>query len=88
MCLGVPGQIVEILDRDFQLAVAAVAGVRTNVHTGLLADVDVGDWVVIHVGFAMSKIDEAAAQEALLILRQMGQAYDDELAALADRRTT
>ena len=66
MCLGIPGQIVEFVDREHHIAKADVSGVRRNVNVGLLAvgddAVDVGDWVLIHVGFAMSKIDEDEAR--------------------------
>src|ERR1019366_10369897 len=88
MCLGVPGEVVEIVDPVRQLAKVDVAGVRRNVHYGLLEDVGVapGDWVLIHVGFAMSKIDETEAELAMASLRMMGQAYDDELRAVADSK--
>ena len=66
MCLGIPGQIVEIVDDEHHIAKAEVSGVRRNVNVGLLAEgadaVRCGDWVLIHVGFAMSKIDEEEAQ--------------------------
>lgn len=91
MCLGVPGRVVEIVSEDFQLATVDVEGVRRNVHIGLLAadgGVEVGDWVLIHVGFALSRIDEEQAEAALAFLRGMGQAYDDELAALAETSPT
>ncbi len=90
MCLGIPGQIVEWVDREHHIAKAEVTGVRRNVNVGLLVDgpdaVDVGDWVLIHVGFALSKIDEEEAKAALDFLEGIGQAYADELAALADSR--
>jgi len=88
MCLGIPGQIVELLPGDEQLARVEVTGVRRTINVGLLEDdpVVVGDWVLIHVGFAMSKIDEAAAAMALSSLRMMGQGYDDELEALLASR--
>lgn len=91
MCLGVPGRVVEIVSEDFQLATVDVEGVRRNVHVGLLAadgGVGVGDWVLIHVGFALSRIDEEQARAALGFLRGMGQTYDDELAALAETSPT
>src|SRR3712207_9261743 len=63
MCLGIPGRIVEILDEDTYLAKAEVGGVRRNINIGLVHHdeerIEVGDWVLIHVGFAMSKLDEA-----------------------------
>jgi len=88
MCLGIPGQIVELLPGDEQLARVEVAGVRRTINVGLLEDerIQVGDWVLIHVGFAMSKIDEEEAAMALSSLRMMGQGYDDELEALLASR--
>lgn len=86
MCLGIPGEVVT-LDADRpDVATVAVSGVRRAVNVGLLADeaepVRPGDWVLIHVGFALSKIDEAEAQAALDFLAGIGQAYDDEIEAL------
>ena len=87
MCLGIPGQVVELLDND-QLAKVDVAGVKRTVNIGLLEDEPLapGDWVLIHVGFAMSKIDEREAELALASLQMMGQAYTDEVSALRDSR--
>jgi len=84
MCLGIPGQVVELLERHEHLARVDVNGVGRIVNIGLLEDDPVvpGDWVLIHVGFAMSKIDEAEAAMALASLKMMGGAYTDELAAL------
>lgn len=84
MCLGIPGQIVEIVDGTFQLARVEISGVKRNVSIALLAEegVSLGDWVLIHVGFAMSKIDELEAHETMKALQVMGQAYDDELKML------
>ena len=86
MCLGIPGEVVELLDSNRHLAKVDVAGVRRNINILLLGDEGVapGDWVLIHVGFAMAKIDEAEAQEALETLRQMGQAYADEVQAVME----
>ena len=83
MCLGIPGQVVEFLDEHEHLARADVAGVKRVINIGLLEDEQLapGDWVLIHVGFAMSKIDEDEAARALASLQLMGQAYDDELEA-------
>ena len=88
MCLGIPGQIVELLDGDEQLARVEVSGVRRTINIGLLEEegIGIGDWVLIHVGFAMSKIDEAEAAMALSSLRMMGQGYDDELEAMLASR--
>ena len=86
MCLGIPGQIVEIVDSEHHIAKAEVSGVRRNVNIGLLADgpdaVTVGDWVLIHVGFAMSKIDEDEARSTREFLEMLGAAYEQELADL------
>ena len=90
MCLAIPGQVVELVDPANQIARVDVVGVRRNINVSLLAEEDggvrPGDWVLIHVGFALSKIDEEEAAAALAFLEGIGQAYDDELAALADSR--
>jgi hydrogenase expression/formation protein HypC len=82
MCLGIPGEVVAITDRESMLATVDVSGVRRTINIGLLDDVTPGDWVLVHVGFAMSKIDEAEAQATLAVLQGLGQAYTDELIAL------
>ena len=86
MCLGIPGELVEIVDPIRHLAKADVAGVKRTINIGLLEDEDLqpGDWVLIHVGFAMSKIDEREAQLALESLKMMGGAYTDEVAAMME----
>jgi hydrogenase expression/formation protein HypC len=86
MCLAIPGQVVEVVDAENRLATVAVAGVRRTVNIGLL-DVDgttagPGDWVLIHVGFALSKVDEHEAQATLSLLKQMGAQYEQELQEL------
>src|SRR6186997_1421847 len=83
MCLGIPGQITELMDEHEHLARVEVSGVGRVVNIGLLEDeqLEPGDWVLIHVGFAMSRIDEEEAARALASLQLMGQAYDDELEA-------
>jgi hydrogenase expression/formation protein HypC len=88
MCLGIPGEVIEFLPDQPDLARVAVSGVKRVINIGLLADekVEAGDWVLIHVGFALSKIDEAEAAAALQFLEGIGQAYEDELAALAESR--
>jgi hydrogenase expression/formation protein HypC len=86
MCLAIPGEIVEFVPgTSDQLAVVNVVGVKRKINVGLLepGQVGVGDWVLIHVGFAMSKINEREAAEALAMLERMGQAYTDELQAVA-----
>ena len=89
MCLAIPGQLVELLPgNDGQLALVDVVGVKRKINIGLLDDdgigVGPGDWVLIHVGFAMSKVDEKEAAEALSMLEMMGQAFTDELQAVAE----
>lgn len=86
MCLGIPGELVELADDDTDLATVSVAGVRRKVNVGLLKgehadreELAVGDWILIHVGFALAKIDEAEAAAALEMLHSMGPAYDQEL---------
>ena len=90
MCLGIPGQIVEMVDPDHHIAKAEVSGVRRNVNVGLLADgpdaVEIGDWVLIHVGFAMSKIDEAEAAQTREFLELLGEPYEQELEELKESR--
>jgi hydrogenase expression/formation protein HypC len=90
MCLGIPGQLVEFMDEHEHLARVDVSGVTRVINIGLLEDegLQKGDWVLIHVGFAMSKIDEAEAQLALEGLQLMGQAYTDEIEALNASRIT
>jgi hydrogenase expression/formation protein HypC len=75
MCLAIPGKIVELLDEDRDLAVVDVLGVRRRVDLGLLQEdrTLVGDWVLIHVGFAMSKISEADALDQLQMLTELGE---------------
>ena len=82
MCLAIPGQVVEIADPENHLARVDVAGVRRNVNVGLLdhdGGVTAGDWVLIHVGFALSKVDEDEAHATLRLLQEMGEAYEQEL---------
>lgn len=88
MCLGIPGQLVAFTDEHPHLAMVEVSGVSRKINIGLLEDdgLVVGDWILIHVGFAMSKIDEREAERALDGLKLMGQAYDDELLALSESR--
>jgi hydrogenase expression/formation protein HypC len=90
MCLGIPGQIVEWVDPANNIAKAEVSGVRRAVNVGLLAEgpdaVDVGDWVLIHVGFAMSKIDEEEAKATREFLELLGDPYEQELEELKESR--
>jgi hydrogenase expression/formation protein HypC len=87
MCLAIPGRVTEIVDESNRLATVEVAGVRRTVNIGLLDDetgegVVPGDWVLIHVGFALSKVDEAEAAATLELLRAMGAEFDTELEEL------
>jgi hydrogenase expression/formation protein HypC len=87
MCLAIPGQVVEVLDPANQIAKVDVVGVRRNVNVGLLSDddgagVQPGDWVLIHVGFALSKVDEEEARATLSLLEEMGAEYEQELEEL------
>jgi hydrogenase expression/formation protein HypC len=87
MCLAIPGRVIEIVDEENRLARVDVAGVRRNVNIALLDDeggVAPGDWVLIHVGFALSKVDEAEARATLELLQRMGDAYEQELEDLKE----
>jgi hydrogenase expression/formation protein HypC len=86
MCLAIPGQIVAFLPEHPDLATVEVSGVRRNVNLGMLdtAAVRPGDWVLIHVGFAIATLDEAEAQATLAFLEALGSVYTDELDALED----
>jgi len=81
MCLGIPGKVIEMVDDANSIAKVDVSGVRRNVNVALVRPEGIGpgDWVLIHVGFAMSKIDEAEAQETLSALKMMDEIYTDEL---------
>jgi hydrogenase expression/formation protein HypC len=86
VCLAIPGQIVEMVDEQNRLAKVDVAGVRRTVNVGLLdvdgAAVEPGEWVLIHVGFALSRVDEDEAQATLRLLEEMGAEYEQELEEL------
>jgi hydrogenase expression/formation protein HypC len=86
MCLGIPGEVIELLADQPDLAKVDVSGVRRLINIGLLSeDPPVpGEWVLIHVGFALSKIDENEAAAAMQFLEGIGQAYEDEIAALRE----
>jgi hydrogenase expression/formation protein HypC len=79
MCLAVPGQVIELVDETNRLARVDVAGVLRTVNIGLLDDAGPGDWVLIHVGFALSKVDEGEAVATLGLLQRMGEAFEQEL---------
>jgi hydrogenase expression/formation protein HypC len=87
VCLAIPGQVVEIVDDANRLAKVDVAGVRRNVNIGLLdgegeGGVGPGDWVLIHVGFAISQVDEEEARATRDLLVRMGADYEQELEEL------
>jgi hydrogenase expression/formation protein HypC len=87
MCLGIPAQVIEITDRERKLATVDVSGVKREVNVTCIAgddaalDACVGEWVLIHVGFAMSIIDEEEAAATLKVLTEMGE-MQEELAAI------
>lgn len=85
MCLAIPGQIERLLPGT-DLATADVSGVKRNIHIGLVEHEGIapGDWVLIHVGFAISKLDAAEARASLELLRELGQAFSDEIAAMEE----
>jgi hydrogenase expression/formation protein HypC len=86
VCLAIPGQVIELVDEANRLAKVDVAGVRRTVNVGLLDGDDggarPGDWVLIHVGFALSKVDEGEAHATLELLRGMGSEFDQAIEEL------
>lgn len=83
MCLGIPGRIIEITDPADYLAKVDVSGVRRTISVRLLEDdmPEPDDWVLVHVGFAMAKIDEAEALLTLAAIQKLGEAYANEMEA-------
>ncbi len=89
MCLAIPGRLTSIHDDDPTKGIVDLEGVTREVSLALLTDgateaesdaqVRVGDWVLVHVGFALNVVDESEAQETLAILRTMGGALEEEL---------
>ena len=88
MCLGIPGKVVDWVDTTDQLARVEVAGVARNINVGLVRDegLELGDWVLIHVGFAMSIIDENEAAMAMEGLKMLGDQFDQEVEEIASSR--
>jgi hydrogenase expression/formation protein HypC len=87
VCLAIPGRVVEFVDELNRLAKVDVAGVQRNVNVGLLdgeGGVVAGDWVLIHVGFAISRIDEEEARATRELLEAMGAEYEQELEELRE----
>jgi len=84
MCLGIPGKIVEIVDPEAKLATVDVGGVKRTINVAFIVNKDhpvascLGDWVLVHVGFAMVRIDEEEAAATLALLREMGE-YQSEV---------
>jgi hydrogenase expression/formation protein HypC len=90
VCLAIPGQVVEIADPVNRIAKVEIAGVKRKVNIGLLdadgAGVQPGNWVLIHVGFAISRVDEEEAHATLRLLEHMGAEYEQELVELRGSR--
>ncbi len=86
MCVGIPARLVALQTSGPHTATVDVEGVRREINTIMVDDdpgIAVGDWVLLHVGFAMSKIDEAEAAETLAFMRELGSVYDDEVEAFS-----
>jgi hydrogenase expression/formation protein HypC len=92
MCLGIPGQIIRIDDAENLVATVDVLGVRRQINIACVVndahppEACVGDWVLVHVGFAMSRIDEAEAQETLRLLEELAE-MQDEMRLFAEEAT-
>jgi len=88
MCLGIPGRIVEFVDETRHLAKVEVGSVRRTINVGLVLPDGLapGDWVLIHVGFALSKIAEAEAERTTRFLKELGDPYEQELSELERSR--
>jgi hydrogenase expression/formation protein HypC len=89
MCLGIAGQIIEILQEPRDLARANVFGAERVVNVGLVENegLNPGDWVLIHVGFAIAKMDEGEAKASMAFLQGMGEAFTHEIAAAWDKES-
>jgi len=85
MCVGIPAQVVELGPSGPHTAIVDVDGAQREVNTVMVDDegLAVGEWVLLHVGFAMSKIDAAEAAETLAFMRELGSVYDDEIEAFS-----
>jgi hydrogenase expression/formation protein HypC len=81
MCLGIPGQITEITNREHKLAIVNIGGVKREINIACIVDQQhppeacIGDWVLVHVGFAMNRINEKEAAETLKLLEEIAQSY-------------
>jgi len=82
MCLAIPGQVVELVDREKHLVKVDVSGVKREINVFPVLDEEhpfescIGDWVLIHVGFAMSRVDEEEARKTITVLDEMGELMD------------
>lgn len=86
MCLGVPGKIEEVWEANgTRMATVDFGGVRKEVCLAYLPDIGIGDWTIVHVGFALTKLDEKSALETLEMMRSVGL-LDDELGVTYDSR--
>ena len=83
MCVGIPAQVVELEPSGPHTAIVDVDGAQREVNTVMVDDegLAVGEWVLLHVGFAMSKIDAAEAADTLAFMRELGSVYDEEIEA-------
>lgn len=87
MCLGIPGKIISITNQERQLGMVDVSGIQREVNLSCIAEDKtpledyIGEWVLVHVGFAMSLIDEAEAQTTLKVLTELGE-MQEELTAI------
>ncbi len=79
MCLGIPGRVVEIIDDGLTMGVVDFGGIRKDVCLAYTPDVTLGDYVIVHVGFAISRVDEDEARRTLDVLRAMDGAIEGEL---------
>jgi hydrogenase expression/formation protein HypC len=88
VCLGVPGQIVEFLEPSHHLAKAEISGVRRAINVGMLVPdgLEIGDWVLIHVGFGLAKIDEDEARRTLEFLETLGSDFAEEMLMIEESR--
>lgn len=91
MCLGIPGQIVEISDAERKLALVDVSGVRREVNVACIAEGNplddlIGVWTLVHVGFAMSRINEEEAEKTLEVLKMLGEAQEEIEAMKASQK--
>ena len=85
MCVGIPARVVELEPSGPHTAIVDVDGAQREVNTVMVDDegLAVGEWVLLHVGFAMSKIDAAEAAETLAFMRELGSVYDEEIEAFS-----